>query len=50
MGPAGFGYGDGDDNTVVPSTTSIYLRHTFEVADLMREAMFAMDYDDGYVA
>ena len=52
VGPAGFGYGDGDDNTVVPSTTSIYLRHTFEVADptAFAEAMFAMDYDDGYVA
>ena len=51
-GPSGFGYGDGDDATVVPTTTSIYLRHQFTIDDLsaMEEAVFAMDYDDGYVA
>ena len=26
-GQSGFGYNDGDDETVVESTTSIYLRH-----------------------
>ena len=51
-GPAGFGYGDGDDNTVVPSTTAVYLRHTFEIDDLSNwlDAHFYMDYDDGFVA
>ena len=29
-----FGYNDGDDETVVESTTSIYLRHEFEIDDL----------------
>ena len=51
-GPAGFGYGDGDDNTVLPSTTAVYLRHTFEIDDLSNwlDAHFFMDYDDGFVA
>ena len=51
-GPAGFGYGDGDDNTVLPSTTAVYLRHTFEIDDLSHwlDAQFYMDYDDGFVA
>ena len=50
--PSGFGYGDGDDATVVPPTSSIYLRHTFELDNLegYLQAVFAMDYDDGYVA
>ena len=52
VGPSGFGYGDGDDATVVPTTTSIYLRHEFTLDNLaaIEEAVFAMDYDDGYVA
>lgn len=51
-GPAGFGYGDGDDNTVLPSTTAVYLRHTFEIDDLSDwlDVQFYMDYDDGFVA
>lgn len=51
-GPAGFGYGDGDDNTVLPSTTAVYLRHTFQIDDLSHwlDAQFYMDYDDGFVA
>ena len=51
-GPAGFGYGDGDDNTVLPSTSAVYLRHTFEIDDLSHwlDAHFYMDYDDGFVA
>ena len=51
-GPAGFGYGDGDDNTVLPSTSAVYLRHTFEIDDLSHwlDAHFCMDYDDGFVA
>ena len=52
VGPSGFGYGDGDDATVVPTTTSIYLRHEFTLDNLaaIEEAVFAMDYDDGFVA
>lgn len=52
QGPSGFGYGDGDDATVVTSTTSLYLRHTFEVENLEEwlDASFFMDYDDGFIA
>ncbi len=52
VGPSGFGYGDGDDATVVPTTSSIYLRHEFTMDNLaaIEEAVFAMDYDDGFVA
>lgn len=51
-GPGGFGYGDGDDNTVVPAGVSIYLRKTFTITDLaaIEELRFFMDFDDGFVA
>ncbi len=51
-GPSGFGYGDGDDATIVSSTTSLYLRHEFEIANSAAwlDAVFQMDYDDGFVA
>ena len=51
-GPAGFGYGDGDDATEIAPAHSIYLRHTFQVENLadFNSVMFAVDYDDGYVA
>ena len=52
QGVSGFGYGDGDDATVVESTMSIYLRHQFEIENLITwlDAAFYMDYDDGFVA
>lgn len=51
-GPSGFGYGDGDDATLVSSTPSLYLRHTFSVQELdsWLDVDFLMDYDDGFVA
>lgn len=52
-GQGGFGYGDGDDNTVVASgTASVYYRKTFEVinvADVVK-AIVSMDYDDAFIA
>lgn len=51
--PGGFGYGDGDDNTVLPSgTLSVYQRIEFVVADTaaIRAAALTIDYDDGFVA
>ena len=52
QGASGFGYGDGDDATEIESAHSIYLRHTFNLSDpaSFSAAMFAIDYDDGYVA
>ena len=51
-GVSGFGYGDGDDATVIPPSNSIYMRHVFQVdeADSFAVAMLAVDYDDGFVA
>ena len=51
-GPSGFGYGDGDDATLVSSTPSLYLRHTFSVQELdsWLDVDFLMDYYDGFVA
>ena len=33
QGQGGIGYGDGDDNTVVASTVSLYLRKSFNIVD-----------------
>jgi len=52
-GNASIGYGDGDDLTPVPDgTLSVYLRHTFFVEDtsLLGDAIFSIDFDDGFVA
>lgn len=52
-GPGGFGYGDGDDASVVPTgTLSVYYRRTFDVSNLndIVRAVFSMDYDDGFIA
>ena len=52
-GVSGFGYGDGDDATVIPApSNSIYLRHVFQVDDAnsFPAALLAVDYDDGFVA
>ncbi|HXR82453.1 MAG TPA: lamin tail domain-containing protein, partial [Saprospiraceae bacterium] len=48
-----FGYGDGDDVTLVPDTTSaFYYRQTFTVTDPAKldSAILSMDYDDGFIA
>ncbi|MFW5851027.1 MAG: lamin tail domain-containing protein [Bacteroidota bacterium] len=52
VGPSGFGYGDGDDETIIPQTMSVFIRKTFMVSDLenISEAILHMDYDDGFVA
>ena len=50
---SGFGYGDGDDATVLPnSTRSVYLRKVFEIADIseVSSLILDIDYDDGFVA
>jgi len=51
-GKGGFGYSDDDDNTVIPSTTSVFLRHKFNVSDTaaIARAQLSMDYDDSFVA
>jgi CotH kinase protein/Lamin Tail Domain/Chitobiase/beta-hexosaminidase C-terminal domain/Secretion system C-terminal sorting domain/Divergent InlB B-repeat domain len=53
LGPGGFGYGDGDDATIVPNgTITVYYRRTFQVANpsQLLAAVLSIDYDDGFVA
>lgn len=55
-GPAGFGFGDGDDATLLPDMTgrysTVYLRKAFEVPAPVGSAglELSIDYDDGFVA
>lgn len=49
----GFGFADGDDNTIIPtSSISVYHRIDFNIVDLsvIAKVILNMDYDDGYVA
>ena len=52
FGPGGFGYGDNDDNTVIPQCNSVFLRISFNVADtaMISRAVLNIDYDDAFVA
>jgi hypothetical protein len=51
-GAGGIGYGDGDDATVIPNTTAVFMRYSFTWADTSNLALGLMmiDYDDGFVA
>lgn len=51
-GPSGFGYGDGDDSTVIAPTISLYLRKNFLINNVndIQQAILHVDYDDAFVA
>lgn len=52
-GMGGFGFGDGDDNTILPNgTISCYQRIEFNITDvsLIDAAALTIDYDDSFVA
>ena len=51
-GQSGFGYGDSDDNTIIPQTISVFVRKSIYIEDpsIVEKAVFNLDYDDGYVA
>lgn len=51
-GPSGFGYGDGDDNTVLEGVQSVFIRKKFTVGDVskIKEGYLHIDYDDAFVA
>ena len=51
-GKSGFGFGDNDDATVIPKSNVIFLRTKFYISDAadVRQMIFHMDYDDGFVA
>lgn len=57
LGPAGFGYEDGDDATVLNNMsnrfTTLYIRRTFTIdnsIDLSATLQLIMDYDDAFIA
>ena len=52
LGQGGFGYADGDDNTIIPNTISVFFRVKFQVDDLNNFLGLILhgDYDDGFVA
>jgi hypothetical protein len=52
-GSSGFGYGDGDDQTILASgTRAVFIRKTFNIEqpDNIIELVLHMDYDDAFVA
>ena len=51
-GRGGIGYGDGDDETTISPTQSLFIRRNFEVTDVSKieGAFLHADYDDGFVA
>jgi hypothetical protein len=51
-GQGGFGYDDGDDNTTVGTTSSVYIRKTFNLTDtsVIKYLILQADYDDAFVA
>ena len=52
QGQGGIGFGDGDDSTIISSTTSLYLRKSFNIVDTsaILHAVLDIDYDDAFVA
>ncbi|MFT4771954.1 MAG: hypothetical protein ACI9CP_001780 [Cryomorphaceae bacterium] len=52
VGEGGFGYDDGDDNTIISPTISLYLRKEFEIIDtsIISAVSFYADFDDAFVA
>ena len=53
VGPGGFGMGDGDDLTALPSGSSaVYQRIKFQIDNpaVIQKMMLAADFDDGFVA
>lgn len=51
-GRGGIGYGDGDDETTISPTQSLFLRRNFNITDISKieGAYLHADYDDGFVA
>lgn len=51
-GKGGIGYGDNDDQTIIPNCKILYLRKRFMLQDtgVICKALLSIDYDDGFVA
>ena len=52
QGPGGFGYGDGDDATILSEADFVFIRKSFEIESIeeLGYVSLAMDYDDGFIA
>ncbi|MBN2614044.1 MAG: CotH kinase family protein [Bacteroidales bacterium] len=52
QGAGGIGYGDNDDNTVIDPVVSLFMRIEFTIRDTSAicDALFYIDYDDGFIA
>ncbi len=52
IGASGIGYGDGDDQTEISPTISLYMRTVFTISDLstIEHVLLDMDYDDSFIA
>lgn len=52
QGAGGFGYEDGDDNTVVPACISVSIRAAFNIANInaIASAVLHVDFDDAFIA
>ncbi|MDG2455755.1 MAG: CotH kinase family protein [Bacteroidia bacterium] len=52
VGQGGFGYEDGDDNTTIAATSSVYIRTAFNLIDTaaIEYLILHADYDDAFVA
>ena len=50
--PSGFGYGDGDDATIIQPVISVFIRKTFDIETLgiIQQAVLHVDFDDAFVA
>lgn len=51
LAAGGFGYGDSDDRTTIPSCNSLYMIYKFTLPDvsLISELLLDIDYDDAFV-
>ncbi len=51
VGPGGFGFSDGDDQTVLTACNSVYLRKKVQIEDLSKieDLILDIDYDDAFV-
>jgi len=51
QGPSGFGYGDNDDNSVLPATNSVFIRKEFVIDNPsdIEGLLIHMDFDDSFI-
>lgn len=52
VGKSGFGYGDGDDSTIIEASMSVFIGKKFSISNVenFKQAYLHIDFDDGFVA